>query len=195
MIKNFFALAAASVVVSLSAGAASASTIKRTTVPVPEWDVKNVIDFQSLPFHLAITRVKGSGKRKIAVFGDPNCPYTKQLERQLEKYEDITIYSFPGPFLASGRSKQVVAQVYCQPDNQKRAQAWENLVLRGQQPPKVPGCASTVGEQVLASWGNLRSGQGYLYRQRSPVVVYQNNLAAPGLQPDEDIEFLLEFTP
>ncbi|HEX2140233.1 MAG TPA: disulfide isomerase DsbC N-terminal domain-containing protein, partial [Woeseiaceae bacterium] len=33
------------------------------------------IEWASLPFGSAITTIRGNGRRKIAVFSDPNCPY------------------------------------------------------------------------------------------------------------------------
>ena len=49
----------------------------------------------SLPKELAIKMVKGSGKRVIALFADPNCHYCQQFEQNLEDVNDITVYVFP----------------------------------------------------------------------------------------------------
>ena len=38
-------------------------------------DAHNAIDFGSLPVAQAIKVVKGNGKRQLAVFADPDCPY------------------------------------------------------------------------------------------------------------------------
>ena len=40
---------------------------------------QNSLDWNKLPFNDAIKVVKGNGKRQIAVFTDPNCPFCKQL--------------------------------------------------------------------------------------------------------------------
>ena len=37
------------------------------------------IDFQSLPLKDPLTIVRGNGKRKLAVFEDPNCGYCKRF--------------------------------------------------------------------------------------------------------------------
>src|SRR3989338_2790553 len=41
------------------------------------------IDFNKLPLELAVKKVKGNGKRKMAYFTDPNCTYCKRLEKEL----------------------------------------------------------------------------------------------------------------
>ncbi|NEL27488.1 MAG: DsbC family protein, partial [Xanthomonas perforans] len=42
------------------------------------------VDFDALPFKDAFTIVRGNGKRKIAVFEDPNCGYCKRFEKDLQ---------------------------------------------------------------------------------------------------------------
>src|SRR6187455_2801009 len=51
------------------------------------------ISIDSLPLDHAIKTVKGNGKRRLAVFSDPNCPYCKRLEKELTKITDVTIYT------------------------------------------------------------------------------------------------------
>ena len=40
---------------------------------------ENTIDFKALPLNDAVKTVRGNGKRQLAIFSDPNCPYCKQL--------------------------------------------------------------------------------------------------------------------
>ena len=68
------------------------------------------IDFDALPLKDAFTIVRGNGKRKLAVFEDPNCGYCKRFERDLAGLKDVTIYTFlmPIPSLhpeARGKAK------------------------------------------------------------------------------------------
>jgi thiol:disulfide interchange protein DsbC len=35
--------------------------------------------------------VRGNGKRKLAVFADPNCGYCKRFEKDLQKLDNVTI--------------------------------------------------------------------------------------------------------
>jgi thiol:disulfide interchange protein DsbC len=59
----------------------------------------NAIAFDSLPLKDAITLVRGNGKRKLAVFEDPNCGYCKRFERDLQKVNDVTVHVFLMPIL------------------------------------------------------------------------------------------------
>ena len=52
------------------------------------------IKFEDLPLDLAIKQVRGNGKRVVAIFADPFCPYCKSLDRALLRQDDITIYTF-----------------------------------------------------------------------------------------------------
>ncbi|MEO7128528.1 MAG: DsbC family protein, partial [Rhodoferax sp.] len=47
-------------------------------------DKLTAVDFATLPVKDAFTVVRGNGKRKLAVFEDPNCPYCKHFERDLQ---------------------------------------------------------------------------------------------------------------
>ncbi|HQX61567.1 MAG TPA: DsbC family protein, partial [Burkholderiaceae bacterium] len=44
----------------------------------------SAIAFDALPVKDAFTIVRGNGKRKLAVFEDPNCGYCKRFERDLQ---------------------------------------------------------------------------------------------------------------
>jgi len=61
---------------------------------------QNTVDWKQLPFKDAIKTVKGNGKRQLAVFSDPNCSYCKKLEAEMDKLNDVTIYTFIYPLKA-----------------------------------------------------------------------------------------------
>ena len=44
--------------------------------------------------------MKGNGKRVIYTFEDPNCGYCKELQKELAKLNDVTIYTFLWPILS-----------------------------------------------------------------------------------------------
>jgi thiol:disulfide interchange protein DsbC len=54
-------------------------------------DEMNKIKFSDLPLDLAAKSVKGSGKRVIAVFEDPNCGYCKRFRKSLVEVKDLTV--------------------------------------------------------------------------------------------------------
>lgn len=79
-----------------------------------------------LPFADAIKTVRGNGGRTVIVFSDPACPYCRQLEPQLEKLSNVTIYTFLVPF----QGLALPAAIWCAPDQQK---AWRQYMLQGDQ--------------------------------------------------------------
>jgi len=50
-----------------------------------------------LPFQDAIVSGNPKGKHTIIVFTDPDCPYCRQLEPELEKLTDVKVYTFLFP--------------------------------------------------------------------------------------------------
>lgn len=86
------------------------------------------VDFASLPLDKAIVKVKGSGERRIALYSDPDCPYCRQLEPELDKLTDVTIYTFLYPLTQIHPDAMRKATiVWCAPD---RVRAWDDLMLR-----------------------------------------------------------------
>lgn len=55
------------------------------------------ISFDSLPLDKAVKTVYGNGKRKLAVFTDVDCPFSRKLGATLESLKDVTIYTFLFP--------------------------------------------------------------------------------------------------
>ncbi len=91
---------------------------------------QNSLDWNKLPLKDAIKSVKGNGKRQLAVFSDPNCPYCKQLEAELNKLNDVTIYTFI--YAIKAQSIAPSKQVFCEADP---ALAWKNLIARKNRVP------------------------------------------------------------
>ena len=80
--------------------------------------------FDQLPFEDAIKTVRGTGRRRIAVFSDPGCSYCRRLEPELAGLDDVTIYTFLLPF--QGQARPVA--IWCAAD---REQAWHRFMLQG----------------------------------------------------------------
>lgn len=90
------------------------------------------IDFNALPADSAITYVQGNGRRQMAVFSDPDCPYCRQLEVELAKLDNVTIHLYPYPLdgLHPDAMKKAVS-VWC---SKERAKAWRELLIHHIQP-------------------------------------------------------------
>jgi thiol:disulfide interchange protein DsbC len=104
----------------------------------------NAIDWASLPFADAITTKRGNGRRKIAVFSDPNCPYCKRFEKDLARLDDIAVHIFLFPVIRP-ESVPLTKSVWCSAD---RAKAWNDLMLRDITPTASPDCATPVEKLV-----------------------------------------------
>jgi thiol:disulfide interchange protein DsbC len=104
----------------------------------------NAVDWATLPFADAITTKRGGGRRKIAVFSDPNCPYCKRFEKDLAKLDDITVHIFLYPVIRP-ESVTLTKSVWCSRD---RAKAWNDLMLRDIEPTAAPDCETPVEKLV-----------------------------------------------
>ncbi len=100
--------------------------------------------WESLPFQWAITDRRGSGRRKIAIFSDPNCPYCKRFEEDLTKLDDITVHIFPYAVIKPESMRQAKA-VWCSKD---RVKAWNDLMFRRIEPSAAPDCETPVERLV-----------------------------------------------
>jgi thiol:disulfide interchange protein DsbC len=107
---------------------------------------------------LAVKRVKGNGKRVIYTFEDPNCGYCKELQKELAKVNDVTIYTFLWPILSPDSIEKSKA-IWCSKD---RAKAWEDAMLRGVTPSGKRDCDTTAldkNSQIAQRFG-LRGTPG-----------------------------------
>lgn len=136
---------------------------------------QNSIDWKKLPLQEAVKSVRGNGKRQIAIFSDPNCPYCKQLEAELSKLNDVTIYTFIYPIKT--QSIAVSKQVFCEKDP---ALAWSNLISKGIQPSSKKTCANPVER-------NLSLGKS-LGLTGTPAIIFSNGFKVMGSHPAQEIE-------
>jgi len=59
----------------------------------------NRIEWSLLPLDKAIVSGDKKGKLKLAVFTDPDCPYCKKLEEELDKMTGVKVYTFLFPLV------------------------------------------------------------------------------------------------
>ena len=155
----------------------------RTDLTAKRLEELRHVDFSQLPLDKAIVKVKGSGARKLAVFSDPDCPFCKKLEPELEGITDVTIYTFlfPIPSLHPDAMRKATL-IWCAPD---RVKAWDDQMLRGQAPQKSNlSCATPILEiQQLADQLGIAG---------TPGLVFQNGKLVPGLITRDQIEVNLK---
>ena len=133
----------------------------------------SAIEFKALPLDLALKIQRGNGKRVLAMFTDPYCPYCRRLEQALLQIDDITIYVFMFPVIRPDYADHSRA-VWCAPD---RVKAW--LELAAADTPKVPAgganCANPV-DKVLEYGRSLRING-------TPTLFFANGERAGGGMP------------
>lgn len=134
------------------------------------------VDFASLPLADAFKVVQGNGKRKLAVFEDPNCGYCKRFERDLQKVKDVTVYTFLYPIL-SPDSAEKSRDIWCAKD---RVAAWQDHMLR----EKATTAASC---DTAALQRNLAFGKKYKITG-TPTLIFSDGTRIPGAINDEEVE-------
>src|SRR6186713_2787059 len=92
----------------------------------------------------AIKRVRGNGKRVIYTFEDPNCGYCKELQKELQKVNDVTIYTFLWPILSPDSIEKSKA-IWCARD---RGKAWDDLMLKGIAPTGKRDCETPLDKNA-----------------------------------------------
>ena len=93
---------------------------------------------------LSIKRVRGNGKRVLYTFEDPNCGFCKQLQKELAKVTDITIYTFLWPIL-SPDSVVKSRNVWCA---KNRGKAWDDLMTHGTVPQNDGKCDTPIEKNM-----------------------------------------------
>ena len=138
------------------------------------------IDFNGLPFELAIKKIKGNGQRKMAYLTDPNCGYCKKLEGELKNVDNVTLYIFMYPIFAGSDEK--VKAVWCSKDQVK---AWDELMLNNVQPPA--GTCDAPSAKVV-ELGKKLNANG------TPMLVFADGVRIPGYLPAAELEKTLNGT-
>lgn len=137
------------------------------------------IKFSDLPLELAAKQVKGNGKRILATFEDPNCTYCKKLAEELQKVNDVTIYTFIYPIFP--QSGDVSKGIWCAPD---RAKAWNDYVLKSVTPPA--GKCDTSGVDKTLDLGKRLNIRG------TPAMFFADGSRVPGYMPAAMLEKALD---
>jgi thiol:disulfide interchange protein DsbC len=137
------------------------------------------INFDSLPLKDAFTVVRGDGKRKIAVFEDPNCGYCKRFERDLEKVNNVTVHTFLYPIL-NADSAEKSKHIWCAKDRNK---AWQDWMLRDQLPAVASCDTAAIARNVELGAKHKITG--------TPTLILADGTRVPGAINAQQLEKLL----
>ena len=102
--------------------------------------------------------------------------YCKKLEAELDKLNDVTIYTFIYPLKA--QSIAVSKSIWCDPN---QAYAWKNLLQKNVQ-PKEKTCTNPIDR-------NLELGKK-LGIEGTPTLIFGNGLKMVGGRSAEDIRMI-----
>jgi thiol:disulfide interchange protein DsbC len=153
-------------------------TATRTNLTDARMRKMNRIAFDSLPFNLAMKKVKGDGSRRIAIFADADCPFCKRLEAEMQGLDNVTIYTFLYPIDSlHPDSAHKSAQIWCAPD---RVKAWDDWFASGTLPDNKGDCATPIAE--LADLG-----QKY-HVNATPTLIFADGSVTPGALPLDRLE-------
>lgn len=135
------------------------------------------IAFDTLPLADAIKTVRGKGERVVAVFSDPDCPFCRRLETELDKLDNVTLYTFLYPLEGlHPEAKAKAVAVWCAKD---RSGAWSELMRSGKVPTKA-SCDNPIERTIQL--GQRLSIQG------TPTLISSDGRLLPGAAPRERIE-------
>lgn len=138
------------------------------------------LTFQDLPLADAIETVRGSGARQLAVFSDPHCPYCRQLEQELAKLDNVTVYTFLFPLASLHPQATAVAKaIWCHAD---RAAAWRHFNQTGKAPKSSTSvaCATPIARNVALAERSGISG--------TPYILFGNGGSAAGAMSAAELE-------
>lgn len=151
-----------------------------------QWNQYNIIDFKILPLELAIKTVKGDGSRVLALFEDPHCPFCKELEQQMDKVTNVTLYTFLFPLeqIHPGAT-DTADRIWC---SQDAAVAWSSWMLQGTAPAQRPApcdAAALAKIQQLAAQLRINS---------TPTLFYADGDRSSGVLSADQLESALNRT-
>ena len=134
------------------------------------------VSFDKLPVNDAIKIVRGNGKRKLAVFEDPNCGYCKQFERELKTIDNVTVYLFLYPVL--GPDSNVKSRdIWCSKDKAKTWTDWMTASVK----PETGNCDAAALQR------NVEFGRKYNITG-TPTLIFTDGTRTPGAIPAAQIE-------
>jgi thiol:disulfide interchange protein DsbC len=144
--------------------------------------VKQLVGFKfdEMPFGNAFKIVRGNGKRQMAYFSDPNCPWCRKLDQEIAQMNDVTVHVFLYPIL-SAESLPKAKAVWCSPD---RTKAWLDLMLKNTLPANAGNCDTPI-EQVLVL-GRKHKVDGV------PTIVFTNGDRVSGYRTAAQLSQMID---
>ena len=136
------------------------------------------VSFDKLPVNDAIKIVRGNGKRKLAVFEDPNCGYCKHFERDMKNVDNVTVYLFLYPVL--GPDSNVKSRnIWCSKD---KAKSWNDWMGGDVKPETAAATCDTAALDRNIAFGRKYNITG------TPTLIFADGTRTPGAIPAAQVE-------
>ncbi|WP_230971779.1 DsbC family protein [Nitrogeniibacter aestuarii] len=126
------------------------------------------VDFSQLPKDLALQTVRGTGRRKVAVFEDPSCSVCQSMQPVLDQLDDVTIYTYTYPVISPNSIPAAVA-VWCSPAASRHAQ-WTAFMRGAPLPGAITKDCLPAGD-VVKKIVDLGQALGV---NNTPTIVMEN---------------------
>jgi thiol:disulfide interchange protein DsbC len=139
-------------------------------------DKLTAIAFDALPVKDAFTIVRGNGKRKLAVFEDPNCGYCTRFEESLQKVNNITIHMFLYPVLGP-ESVEKSKNIWCAKDKGK---SWQDWMLSNVEPANAKCDTQAIDRNIELGKKHKISG--------TPTLIFTDGSRVPGAIGADQVE-------
>ncbi len=151
-------------------------TKQRRNLTEERVDKLTAIQFDTLPVKDSFPIVRGNGKRKMAVFEDPNCGYCKRFEANLQKVDNVTVYLYLYPVLGPDSVEKSKA-IWCAKDKAKSFQDW----MVNSVEPSGAKCDTSAVDR------NLQLGKKYKVTG-TPTLVFADGSRVPGAIGADQVE-------
>lgn len=151
----------------------------KTKANLTEQRMDELINFKFADFPLqdAIKTVRGKGTRVMVTFEDPNCGYCKKLMQEVNKIDDVTVYTYLVPILTPESATKSKA-IWCAPNPSK---TWTEYMANNVAVPAEPANCDVPFERNLALYHKL-------HLAGTPSLYFKNNNKSRGYINAEQIE-------
>lgn len=148
-----------------------------TNITKARIDQLRKVNWKDLPFKDSFKVVYGDGKRQIAIFEDPYCPYCHKMEATLKEMSNVTLHVFLTPIIRPESVPQS-RNVWCSAD---RGKVWEAWMLNQTEPPKA---AASCVDPLKA---NIALAEK-LQIPATPTLIFTDGSRIEGALPKEEVE-------
>ena len=140
------------------------------------------VAFDKLPLQDAFKIVRGNGKRKLAVFEDPNCGYCKRFEDDMKNVDNVTVYLFLYPVLGPDSTTKS-RDIWCSKDKVKSWNDWMGANVR---PTTAAANCDVTALQRNIEFGRKHNITG------TPTLIFSDGSRTPGAIPSAQVEKQLQ---